>query len=100
MLGGGAGAESLCLVMLPTLSVWKSGCACEALALITPCESPMMEKWFSLALRRSFTQEEKFSSCANQRRVQILGREVRRSPREAEFTQKKSEQRKGFLAEG
>lgn len=48
MLGGGAGAESLCLVMLPTLRVWESGCACEALALITTCESAMMGKWFSL----------------------------------------------------
>lgn len=52
----GSHHEACCLVTLPTLSVWKLGCACEALALITLCESAVMGKLFSLAWRHSFTQ--------------------------------------------
>lgn len=51
MQDAGAGAESLCLVMSRTLRVWESGCACEALALITTCESAMMEKCLSLKMQ-------------------------------------------------
>lgn len=84
MQGGGAGAESLCLVMLRTLRVWESGCACEALALITTCESAMVGKCLSLKMQLHREGKMEFRNCTNQRRAQILGCEVRRGPRGAE----------------